>query len=65
MQTNDLINLIDSIISLKIETNNIEFKKAYDGVPENLYDTLSSFSNTEGGLLIFGIDEKKIIMFVV
>ncbi|MDY6141713.1 MAG: ATP-binding protein [Bacilli bacterium] len=59
MQTKELIDLIDSIVSLKTETNNIEFKKAKDGVPENLYDTFSSFSNTSGGIIIFGVDEKN------
>jgi ATP-dependent DNA helicase RecG len=59
MQTKELINLIENIISLKTETNNIEFKKAKDGVPENLYDTFSSFSNTSGGIIIFGVDEKN------
>lgn len=59
MQTQELIDLIEKIISLKTETSNIEFKKAKDGVPENLYDTFSSFSNTSGGIIIFGIDEKK------
>lgn len=59
MQTKELIDLIENIISLKTETNNIEFKKAQDGIPENLYDTFSSFSNTSGGIIIFGVDEKK------
>lgn len=59
MQTKELINLIENLISLKTETNNIEFKKAKDGVPENLYDTFSSFSNTSGGIIIFGVDEKN------
>ncbi len=59
MQAKELINLIENIISLQTETNNIEFKKAKDGVPENLYDTFSSFSNTSGGIIIFGVDEKN------
>lgn len=59
MQEKELINLIDNIISLKTETNNIEFKRAKDGIPENLYDTFSSFSNTSGGIIIFGVDEKN------
>ncbi len=59
MQTKDLIELIENIINLKTETSNIEFKKAKDGVPENLYDTFSSFSNTSGGIIIFGVDEKN------
>ena len=59
MQTKELIDLIENIISLKTETNNIEFKKAQGGMPENLYDTFSSFSNTSGGIIIFGVDEKN------
>lgn len=59
MQESELVELINNVISLKTETNNIEFKKAKDGTPENLYDTLSSFSNTSGGIIIFGIDEKN------
>lgn len=58
MQNKELITLIDNIVSIKSETKNIEIKKAKDGVPENLYDTFSSFSNTSGGVIIFGIDEK-------
>lgn len=57
MQPKELNNLIDNIISMKTETDTIEFKKAKGGAPENLYDTLSSFSNTSGGIIIFGIDE--------
>ncbi|MGM9899201.1 MAG: helix-turn-helix domain-containing protein [Bacilli bacterium] len=48
--------LIENIIAFKTETNNIELKKVERGVPENLYDTFSSFSNTSGGIIIFGID---------
>lgn len=59
MQANELLDLIEDIISLGTETKNIEFKKAENGTPENLYDTFSSFSNTSGGIIIFGIDEKN------
>ena len=59
MQSQELIKLIDQILTLKTETNNVEFKKAHDGIPENLYDSFSSFSNTSGGIIIFGIDEKN------
>lgn len=60
MQAEDLKMLINKIIFQKTEIKNIEFKKAKDGIPENLYDTFSSFSNTSGGIIIFGIDEKKL-----
>ena len=37
------------------EWNDIEFKKAQRGVPDSAYETVSAFSNTEGGWLVFGI----------
>ncbi len=40
--------LIDKILERKIETSNIEFKSAKEGYPEKIYDSLSSFSNTDG-----------------
>jgi len=55
----ELKTLVEKIILLKCETPNIELKKAKSGCPESLYDTLSSFSNTSGGVIIFGIDEKN------
>lgn len=64
MQKKELVNLIDGIVSLKTKTNNIEFKKAKGGIPENLYDTFSSFSNTAGGIIIFGVDEKHPAYFI-
>ena len=40
------------------EWNDVEFKKAQRGVPDSAYETVSSFSNTSGGWLIFGINDK-------
>ena len=37
------------------EWNNIEFKEARCDVPKNAYETVSAFSNTEGGSLVFGV----------
>ena len=37
------------------EWNDIEFKEARGAVPRNAYETVSAFSNTEGGWLVFGI----------
>lgn len=60
MQTEELLRLMGKIKELKSESNNIELKAAFKGCPEKLYDTLSSFSNQDdGGIIIFGIDEKK------
>jgi ATP-dependent DNA helicase RecG len=59
MTENELIDLIKNILKLRCETSKIELKKAKYGCPESLYDTLSSFSNTSGGVIVFGIDEKN------
>lgn len=59
MQEAELIQLVSNIISKKTETRGIEFKSAKAGSPEKLYDSLSSFSNTSGGIILFGIDEKE------
>lgn len=48
------------IQEIKCETKEIELKKAAQGCPKRLYDTLSSFSNqNEGGVIYFGIDEEN------
>ena len=37
------------------EWNDIEFREARRDVPKNAYETVSAFSNTGGGWLVFGI----------
>ena len=45
---------------MKCETPTLEIKSAEQGCPKHLYDTLSSFSNQDdGGIIIFGVDEKQ------
>ncbi len=58
MQESELYELVKDILERKTETSKIEFKSAKGGIPEKLYDSLSSFSNTSGGIILFGIDEK-------
>ena len=56
MEKQEVISAIHYIKKYKTETNRIEVKKAVGGFPK-CYDTISSFSNKYGGLIIFGIDE--------
>ena len=59
MLTEELIELAKRICRQKAEEQTVELKTAHDGCPKRLYDTLSSFSNQDGGgVLLFGIDEK-------
>lgn len=60
MLEEELVKLVEKITLEKCEKQNIELKKALDGTPTKLYDTLSSFSNqTGGGIIIFGIEEES------
>lgn len=56
----ELVGLVKDVITKRCEMQRIELKKALDGPPQRLYDTLSSFSNQNGGgIIIFGVDEKN------
>lgn len=46
------------IESLK-ENEGIEFKLAKNSFPKEALNTYSAFANTNGGVLILGIEEKK------
>ena len=44
---------------LKKESEDLEFKHASGGFPGNFWDTYSAFANTEGGPIVFGVEEKE------
>jgi ATP-dependent DNA helicase RecG len=59
MQEQELTRLVEKIRVEKCEGQRIEVKKASEGCPSRLYDTLSSFSNQNtGGVIVFGLDEE-------
>ena len=56
----ELDDLIKQIIKTKAESQTVEVKAAHGGTPKRLYDTLSSFSNQDGGgIIVFGLDEAQ------
>lgn len=60
MITEELIELTHWILDKKTEQQDLEIKAANGGCPKRLYDTLSSFSNQDGGgILFFGVDETQ------
>jgi len=60
MLNEELVELADHIMNQKAESQIVEVKAAHEGCPKRLYDTLSSFSNQDGGgVILFGIDETQ------
>lgn len=56
----ELNDIIKRILDTKAESQTIEVKAAHGGTPKRLYDTLSIFSNQDGGgIIIFGLDEAQ------
>ena len=54
MTKNELIAKLN-----KYEWNDVECKKAQKGVPDDAYKTVSAFSNTAGGYLVFGVKDTE------
>lgn len=60
MMPEQVKELAERVIKQKAETQDIEVKSAHLGCPKRLYDTLSSFSNQDGGgVILFGLDETQ------
>ena len=54
---------LDELLANK-ESGEVEFKSAKGGFPGSFWETYSSFANTDGGVVIFGVREKHEIFSV-
>lgn len=55
---NDFNEHIESLL-VNYESDDLEFKSAAGGFPGTFWDTYSAFANSEGGMIVLGVAEKK------
>lgn len=55
----DVISAIKYMQNYQTETSSLEAKTADGGFPKKCYDTISAFSNKNGGIIIFGLNENN------
>ena len=55
----ELIKIVATTIDSNTETEKVEFKDARQGIPRELWRSISSFSNSpRGGLVVFGVAQQ-------
>ncbi|MEV6603230.1 ATP-binding protein [Kutzneria sp. NPDC051319] len=59
MDDSTLAQLIAGLRRFGAEPSQIEVKAAVGGLPKTAVETLSAFANTNGGVLVLGIDEER------
>lgn len=60
---NESLYLIQSDLFPDTESDEVEFKSAEGGFPKDFWKSYSSFANTNGGIIVLGVKEKKGIFF--
>ena len=52
------IEMIENLMN-DFESSEVEFKSAKGGFPSSLWETYSSFANSQGGIIVLGVAEKN------
>ncbi|GAA3843341.1 hypothetical protein GCM10022243_07300 [Saccharothrix violaceirubra] len=59
MTDEELAEIVGNLRALGSDVAEVEAKRAQTGLPRSVRETLSSFANTAGGVLILGLDESR------
>lgn len=59
MSADDVIEILATLRRIGGEPTSIEARRAVGGLPRSLRETLSAFSNTDGGTILLGVDEQS------
>lgn len=57
MTDEELAEIVDNLRVLGSDVSDVEAKRAEGGLPKSVRETLSSFSNSQSGVIILGLDE--------
>jgi ATP-dependent DNA helicase RecG len=54
----ELADIVAKLRETGVEFEDVEVKRAAEGLPQNVAETMSAFANSRGGIIILGLDER-------